>query len=302
MRNNQLFRHYIWLIDLLYSTGGLTRSEIQARWLRASINDEQQPLDIRTFHRYREAIEEIWGIQIDCDPKTYRYSLHNMGDLGTGNAAQTWMSDSFAIQNMITHTRNLRERVIFEHIPAGTRFLSIIVSAMSEQKKLRMSYQRFNGEPHSFLLSPYCIKAFKQRWYLVGKPDEHPEETDPRVYALDRIRELSISEADYAMPDTFYADAFFRHYYGIDRREAPQPILLRATADAANYLRSLPLHRSQQETCLRDGSSEFRFYIAPTYDFIQELRKHGPNIEVVEPLELRQKMADDARRFLSQHE
>ena len=51
---------------------------------------------------------------------------------------------------------------------------------------------------------------------------------------------------------------------------------------------TLPLHHSQKEELRTPEYSEFSFFIAITYDFIQELRKHGSNLEVLEPEHLRE--------------
>lgn len=293
--NHQIYRRYIWLINTIYSAGSISREEIEQHWLHSSQNDEHSQLDRRTFFRDRDAIEEIWGIEIVCDRRTNRFSLRNMGDLGEGGL-QTWMADSLAIQNMIGHAEQLRERVIFERIPAGKRFMNPIMSAICEGRKLRMTYQRFDRpEPHSFLLEPYCMKVFKQRWYVIGKPEDHPEELDPRVYALDRVIDMELTDERYRPNKHFRADRFFRDYYGVDRREKPVDIRIRVKTDAANYLRSLPIHHSQQEVSRLSDCSEFTMHVAPTYDFIQELRKHGSNLEVLAPKELRERMAEEAR-------
>ena len=51
---------------------------------------------------------------------------------------------------------------------------------------------------------------------------------------------------------------------------------------------TLPLHHSQKEELRTPEYSEFSFFIAITYDFIQEFRKHGSNLEVLDPAHLRE--------------
>ena len=43
--------------------------------------------------------------------------------------------------------------------------------------------------------------------------------------------------------------------------------------------------------------SIFCFRIAPTYDFIQELRKHGATLEVLEPEYLREELRQESTRL-----
>ena len=287
---NKLFQRLIWLVDTIYSAGKITRDEIDRRWVHSAYNDSHdEAYGERNFHRHRDAVLELFGIEIVCNRKTKEYSLASLGD-ANGCGVRSWLIDTFAINNMVNLAGDMQDRILFERIPAGTRYLSSIVSAMKENRKLMVTYQRFDRqEPHMFLLIPYCLKVFKQRWYLVGKPDDHPEEKEPRVYSLDRVHDIAITDKEGRAPSNFNPEAFFENQFGVDRRiSQPEKIRIRVKATAANYLRTLPLHDSQIEVEHTNDYSIFTFYIAPTYDFVQELRKHGSNLEVLEPEHLRE--------------
>ena len=63
-----------------------------------------------------------------------------------------------------------------------------------------MTYQSYwRDEANTFKIEPYCLKAFKQRWYLVGHSDKI------RVYALDRIQQLDLTEESFEYPKNFKA-------------------------------------------------------------------------------------------------
>jgi len=301
---NKLFQRLFWLVDTIYSAGPLSRDELDRRWARASCNDAHESrYPERTFHRHRETIYEMLGIEIVCDHATREYTLNFQDDI-TASGVRQMLLDSLALNNTVNLAGELRERIVFEQQPAGVRFISTIVSAMREERQLRITYRRFDArESHSFLLAPYCLKIFQQRWYLVGKPDDHPEETDPRVYALDRVLSLTETDEPYRFPKSFKAAKFFQGHFGVDRRVTKvEDIRIRVAADAANYLRTLPIHESQQEVVCRADHSIFLFRVAPTYDFIQELRKHGPNLEVLAPESLREAFRKDAEQQLKQYQ
>lgn len=287
---NKLFKRLIWLVDTIYSAGKITREEIDRRWVSSSYNEDHDiEYGERNFHRHKDAVYDMFGIEIVCNRATREYYLANMGDAQRGGV-RSWLIDTFAINNMVNLAGNMQNRILFEHIPAGTRYLSSIVSAMKENRKLMITYQRFDRpEPHTFLLVPYCLKVFKQRWYLVGKPDNHPEEKEPRIYALDRVHDIAITDKEGRMPHQFNPTTFFENQFGVDRRiTKPEQIRVKMKADAANYMRTLPIHDSQMEIERNENYSIFAFYLAPTYDFVQELRKHGPNLEVLQPEHLRE--------------
>ena len=125
------------------------------------------------------------GIEIVCDHATRLYTLNFLDDV-TASGVRQMLLDSLALNNTVNLAGELRERIVFEQPPAGIRYISTIVAAMREERQLRVTYRRFDArESHSFLLAPYCLKIFKQRWYLVGKPEDHPEETDPKFYDMD---------------------------------------------------------------------------------------------------------------------
>jgi predicted DNA-binding transcriptional regulator YafY len=293
---NKLFQRLIWLVDTVHSAGHITKDELDRRWSKSAYNyDHESKYGDKNLYRHRETIAELFGIEILCNRATSEYYIAELGDLQS-KGIRTWILNTFAVNNMVNLTTDIRDRVIFEDIPEGSRFLSTIVTAMKDNRQLYATYQGFNrAEPHSFLLAPYCLKVFKQRWYLVGKPADHPEEKEPRVYALDRMHELTETDQSFRLPKSFRADKFFENQFGIDRRlTKAEHIRIRVNAYDANFMRTLPIHESQREIERTDEYSIFAFRLAPTYDFIQELRKFGSTLEVLEPEELRKQFAEDA--------
>ena len=301
---NKLFQRLIWLVDTIYSAGKITREEIDRRWAQSSYNDmHENEYGERNFHRHRETIFELFGIEIVCNRTTRQYSIDSLGD-AESDGVRAWLINTFAIKNMVNIAGEMRDRIIFEQIPGGAQYLSLIVNAMKLSKKLRVTYQGFyRSEPHTFLLAPYCLKIFKQRWYMVGKPDDHPEETEPRVYALDRVHNIDTTDLSFKTPKNFSVSKYFEGCFGVDRSQTEvKDIRIRTGAATANFIRTLPIHSSQQEVERTDTHSTFTFRLAPTYDFIQELRKHGPYLEVLEPADLREQFRQHLQLALELYE
>ena len=59
-----------------------------------------------------------------------------------------------------------------------------------------------------------------------------------------------------------------------------------------HYLRTLPLHPSQQETETCDEWSIFTYRMVPTWDLEHELLQYNDNVEVLAPQSLREQMAE----------
>ena len=78
--------------------------------------------------------------------------------------------------------------------------------------------------------------------------------------------------------------------------QKPTKIIIEATQKSAKFLRLLPLHASQKELSQFQGNTFFEYFVAPTFDFIQELRTHGTDIRVREPEELVQFFRQEAEK------
>ena len=79
----------------------------------------------------------------------------------------------------------------------------------------------------------------------------------------------------------------------------PETIDLKVYGTQKEYFRTLPLHHSQKEIETEDDFSVFRYYLSPTYDFLQEILSHGCEVEVLSPTHLRYEVRYHAEMILS---
>ena len=76
-----LLNRYIWLVDTIYRKGKITFEKINERWLRNKMSGGRE-LPLRTFHTHRNAIEEMFDINIECDKRNgYVYYIENREDV-----------------------------------------------------------------------------------------------------------------------------------------------------------------------------------------------------------------------------
>ena len=285
---------YFWLIDTIAS-GNLTREDINRRWAHCRYNDNhEEEFPERKFHRYKEEIQEIFDVDIRCSKSRGNiYYIENKDDIAGGT--RQWFLNAMAVHSMMDQAKDITDCVLYEDIPEGTQFLSLIVDAIRHRTQLQLTYHSFNRqEQYELTLSPYCLKVFKQRWYVAGCPSTHPNET--RIYALDRVQMMRPTTETFIYPKNFDAKAFFAPYYGVFRNATPTKVIIEATPASTQFLRLLPLHESQKELRQFHGNTFFEYYIAPTLDFIQELRTHGTDIRVREPEELVAIFREEAKK------
>lgn len=283
----QQFNKLIWLVDVIYRSGRTSFAEINRRWRVGDATRVDIPL--RTFHNHRQAIEEMFDINIECDKRDNTYYIADVEGM-LGSKLKMWLLNSFSLSNMLQENVDMKNRVIFEEIPSGLQYMDVIVDAMRTGRVLEMKYQAYQWEQSKrVLMEPYFLKLFRHRWYLIGVNREYRAF---RSYSLDRVRTMEVTEDTFHFPRKFTPEEHFRDCFGIIRDEAlqAQRILLRSTTVQAPYLRNLPLHSSQREVAADENTVDFELFLSPTYDFIQELLSKGSSIEVLQPQTLRDAM------------
>ena len=290
------FNRYVWLIDTIRRHGYITFSDISDLWQKASINEDCGYLPERTFFNHREAISDIFGIEIKFDKSLGYYITEDSNDT---EGIRNWLLASLSVNNLINESAAMHSRILFEKIPSGEKYLSTIIEAMKEGKILEMTYQKFqDDEPKTYDVAPYCVKVYKQRWYMLAKPTDR--KSGLHIYALDRIHLLQQTRKDFKLPEKFNAENYFADWFGIvhDEEYEPCTIRLKVWSKQRNYFRTLPLHHSQKETEIHDDWSIFEYRMAPTWDFEQELLQYNDNVEVLEPQSLRDQMIEHAGNIL----
>lgn len=276
-----IFYRYIWLVEQLNNTGGLSLAEINARWVHNIDISEGNPLPERSFHNYRAKIEEIFDINIDYDRGQGKYIIKDDEGLQQSRTRQ-WLLNTFSLQNMLTEGRGLGSRIEFENVPSGEKRVSDIVRAMQTGIVLRIVYNNFwKGETTERYIEPYMLKIFKQRWYVVA----NERGSKIKVFALDRIVELDRTEDKFGLPKNFDPEAYFADCYGVVNDSAidVQQVEVRVYGGQVNYFREVPLHHSQTEIETTPDYSVFSYRLRPTYDLRRELQFKGDEVEVIAP-------------------
>ena len=310
-----LLNKYVWLVETIYKAKKITYEEINQRWLDNDLS-EGNSLPLRTFHKWRIAIEEMFGLIIENEQSgryryyienadelmfgliieneqsgRYRYYIENADELRSGSM-RSWLFNTLTVSNLMLDSVSIKDKVLFEEIPDGEQYLPDILEALKKNLVLGMTYQSFTrDEANSFEIEPYCLKAFKQRWYLVARS---PYYNKIMIYALDRVQWLGLTEKSFKYPKNFIPEEFFDDCFGIiaDQNVNIETVKFKVSAGQANYLRSLRLHQSQHEIERTDEYSVFTVRLRPTFDFRQEILSQGSDIEVLEPKWFRDEVAE----------
>ena len=284
-------------METIYKAKRITFEEINKRWVDNDISEGVE-LPLRTFHKWRIAAEEMFGLVIECERKGgYHYYIENAREIKSGSI-RSWLLNTISVSNLLIENQNMKDRILLEDVPSGQEYLSTIIEAMKTNNVIRITYQSYwRDESNTFNVEPYCIKLFKQRWYMLAW---NPYYQQLMIYAVDRIYDVEVfKDQKFKMIDDFEPSEFFENYYGIiaNTDAKPQIIKLKVSTGQANYLRSLPLHNTQKEIERCNEYSIFQLYLCPEFDFQQEILSMGEDMEVQEPLWLRKEIAGKIKRM-----
>lgn len=284
-----ILNKYIWLADTIYNAGSISLKEINSKWLKSNLSIGK-PLTRRTFHNHKIAIEEIFDINIGCNPITNEYYIEEFEEFGK-NKLIKWLLNSFSISNIIQESKDIKDRIILDEVPSAQSFLAEIIKAIRENKIVIMTYHPFwSPTPLEIEIYPYFVKLFNQRWYVYGRTKT---EDKVKVYALDRIKELTATTEKFVFPVDFVAAEFLNASIGIMKTDTDKAceINIKAYAETTQYLLALPLHHSQQVVESTQDYTVFSYWLSPTDDFYQEILQKREYLEVLSPQAVREKLA-----------
>jgi len=279
------FKRYIWLIELLNRVDGASFADIDDAWQDDPLlNPVGEPLPVRTFYNHIKAIKEIFDLEITQSKGDRKYRVSNYY-----GRVQEEIVSYLSLNATINRYKDLRGRLLGEEEPlVDQRYLQLLCQAMHEGKQVRLEYKKYADRcSRARTLSPYCLKIFKRRWYLLAKEGDYLKTfaLDDRTTGIEMLDETS----DYA--EDFDAEAYFRDTFGVLKSTA-RNVIVKAYGHEADYWRSSPVHPSQQEIETENDYAVFSLKVGTdAWEFVQELLSRGDRIEVLKPQSLRKEMA-----------
>ena len=287
----RLIRRYVWLVDTIRRAGRISLEEINSRWLdNYALNpDHEGEIPERTFHRHREAIAELFGVDILCDRATNTYYIKDDGELNKPSFS-SWLFNGLSLDNQLMTHEGVKSRIMFEDTPRGAEFLSAIVEAMSTNHVLAMTYRSYNRpEDTEWFIEPWGLKQYRRRWYLIG--NKYGEDT-PLTFALDRIVNIEISDKIFEPNNGDNLNELFKEVVGVfvDPDLDVEDVTVRVYGKQRNYFEGTPLHHSQRVIERHTEYTNYGFRLRPEYEFQHEILRLGPEAEILSPQWLRDDM------------
>ncbi|MGJ1412811.1 helix-turn-helix transcriptional regulator [Sphingobacterium thalpophilum] len=238
----------------------------------------------RQFQRDINDIFFLYGIEIKNNKSSKKYAIV------TSYEMENRSLEAFDVFNLLKMGGNKTKEVSFEkRRPLGTEHLAGIVHAIRNTLHISFTYHKFyeiNSKVRR--IEPYLLKEVKNRWYVIGNDVEMNK---TRVFALDRIGELHILDKKFTRLNSISVERIFDSCFGIilpEENQQVEEIILSFSAFQGKYIKSLPIHQSQEILIDNEKELRIRLYLYVTYDFVMELLSLGREVTVLNPPSLQE--------------
>ncbi|MBW2435415.1 MAG: transcriptional regulator [Deltaproteobacteria bacterium] len=175
------------------------------------------------------------------------------------------------------HLRDVIDRI--SQATVDRQMIEIDYYTMSRKKRTRRK------------VAPYKIWLFDGAFYLVGNCGLRE---DIRIFALDRIKSLRLTDEIFEMPADFKVEDFMQTSFGVFHGE-PQDVRIRFAPEVAGYIREKTWHATQKIKSQNDGSVIFEARVAGTDEIKYWLMSWGGKAEVLSPATLRDEILAEAK-------
>ena len=247
------------------------------------------PVDLRTLQRDFNEIENLFGIRICFDKKRNGYYIHEEDDLKKEQYERLLLN--FDILNALDSTSNLHTYILAEHHrPTDNGCLPLLIKAIKFSHPVTFGYVyvREGGKVREKKVYPHYLKEDQQRWYLLAYDDGKLKN-----FSVEHIHSLRILyEETFRRDMSIDVETLFKESYGIwNQSDIPvEEIELSYDALDGSFLKSVPLHSSQET--LVDNAQEFRIRLRLriTNDFVMALLSRSRSLTVIRPAHLRERM------------
>lgn len=297
-------KKYLLIIRLLNENKQKTPSlkKIQAHLGSHGFNN----ISSRTLARDFQALDAEFGIIIRHDARKRGYAIYTNSDEDISDYNQFLKLLELAervetIAQTLQATANASRYIVFEHndFYRGSELLKPLADAIQRKIFIRFCYQSYQKPlPDHYTVAPYLIMEHRNRWYLLGL-DQAADKV--KTFGLDRIDQVQLLHP-FEEAVAFDYKALFEHTYGITcLSETPSQVVLSFHPQQGKYIKSLPLHHSQK--VLLDNEEELRIElkVVLNIDLKMQLLSYGSKVEVLEPPQLRQEIAEEIQKALKKY-
>jgi predicted DNA-binding transcriptional regulator YafY len=276
-------------------TGPFTWDELESHLNRKS-KDYDLVISKRTLSRDLKEIEQLFGLVIEFDFKSSCYILNSDNSFKD----HLGLLESFETIQAFGRVSRLTGKVFFEQrLARGTEYLKPCLEAIENQQAIQIVYEKsWLQTLTSHTIRPIALKEYHHRWYVMA----WNEADQLRLYGLDRTKSLDLLPGKIKLPRAPDLESRFLETIGIinEKQEPVETVILTFTETKGRYIRSMPLHPTQDILINNSEILQISLRVKINYELVSLILSHGDEVKVEEPERLREMVMEKARNILEQ--
>lgn len=213
-----------------------------------------------------------------------------------------WMDEVVArLENTFKLKKNTNSVVSFEQniYLKGLAYFTKLFNSIINKQVLKIYYKPSFRDAQQYILHPYYLKQYNNRWFLFGLTKVKNEDMIMNM-AIDRIDHIEDINIKYIENKTIDFDEYFEDVVGVsvpnNNENKIELIRLKIDTEIYNYIESKPIHPSQTEKEKNEKYAIIELKLIPNFEFETLLLGFSNKLEILEPLSLREhicKIAND---------
>ena len=289
---------------------------------KRTVYRDLEALQIAGFPLYDEKVngKNLWCLlDTDKNPMPIPFSLPELVALYFGRDAFKVLKDTLFYDSL----ESLFQKIKTTLPPESAKYLNLIEKGLKVGPRPYKQYGKFREVIEQTNEAVINRKIIKIVYFSMGRKEITRREVAPyrllyvdggfyligycrlkkeiRIFAIDRIKMLRLTDETFDVPDDFNVDELTKHSFGVFH-DAPVKVKVHFSTDVAGYIKEKVWHASQRIEMLDDGSIIFEAEVAGTEEIKFWIMRWGSNAYVLEPEELREEIRSAAADMLVMYE
>lgn len=174
-----------------------------------------------------------------------------------------------------------------------------VENALRECIRVNVRYLTgYSGTESERFIDIYHLKNYQGDWYIIGYCHKAQQ---IKVFAVSRIKEITLTNRHYEIPDKFSIDEYFADSFGIFEGGKIHQVKLKIMNESARYVTERKWHKSQKITPQKDGSIVVEYRVNNLTDMFFWILSLGRNCEVLLPKEFREEVIDELKHMAANY-
>ncbi len=257
--------------------------------LKVHLEEHDLPKSERTISRYIEQLRNEFGLDIIYDSLKRNYLIKKDGDFEIENFLNLLTLSQMTTIDLGNPKKwqEIQNVIQFDQIqqPKGLEHINEITSAILKRKFIQFDHLNFYTQKVTvYSIKPLLLKQYQYRWYVIGEIAFG----EIRTFGLDRLQKFMVLNKTFPVISNKTIRQKFDQVIGLDfSNETPLNIKIASTPFQANYLKSVPLHQSQNIESENKKEVIFNYQLIPNFELIQKILMMADQVQVLEPKELK---------------